>query len=313
MAQGASRRLLATVRGFLLGACAALLLPAAASPEFPTDRLIVRLAGGAPAQTKSGADREALATRLSARAGELMRPLRVMGDGAQVMQLFRRVTRAEVALLAARVGRDAEVLEILPDRLFFPALIPTDPLYAQQWALSAASGINAPAAWDVSTGSPNLIIGIVDTGKLPHDDLAGRWIGGYDFVDDTNRSNDSDGRDADASDPGDWVTPAEAASGPLAGCPTTDSRWHGTLMAGVIGAAANNAIGIAGINWNSRILPVRVVGKCGGYESDIADGMRWAVGIAISGGSREPRYRRCPEREPVGAGRLLGRTPERDQ
>ena len=253
----------------------------AVAAEYPTDRLIVRLSGGAPAVTKSGADRQELASRLSARTGELMRPLRVMGDGAQVMQLFRRLSTSEVAALASRVSPDGEVLEILPDRIFFPALSPTDPLYASQWYLDSVSGINAPAAWDITTGDANLIIGIVDTGKLPHEELAGRWIGGYDFVGDTDRSNDGDARDADASDPGDWVTPAENASGPLAGCPVTDSRWHGTLMAGVIGASANNAAGIAGINWNSRLLPVRVVGKCGGYESDIADGMRWAVGISV--------------------------------
>jgi alpha-tubulin suppressor-like RCC1 family protein len=246
-----------------------------------TDRLIVRLKGGAPALTVSPAARVALAGRLSAQGGESMQALRVMGDGAQVMQLARRMPVAEVAALSRRFANDPDVIEILPDRIFFPALTPNDPLFAQQWALSAANGINAPAAWDITTGANNLIIGIIDTGTLPHNGLAGRWIGGYDFVGDTNRSNDGDGRDADASDPGDWVTPAESGSGPLAGCPVTDSRWHGTAMAGVIAANANNGAGIAGINWNSKILPVRVVGKCGAYESDIADGIRWAAGIAI--------------------------------
>src|SRR4029079_15390302 len=85
----------------------------------------------------------------------------------------------------------------------------------------------------------------------------------------------------DATDPGDWVTPSESSSGPLAGCPVSSSSWHGTAMAGVIGAAANNGTGIAGVNWSSKLGPVRVVGKCGAYESDIADGIRWAAGIPV--------------------------------
>ncbi|MEO5677850.1 MAG: S8 family peptidase, partial [Usitatibacter sp.] len=251
--------------------------------EVPTDRVIVRLKGGAPALTKSAGEREALAARLTGRTGELMRTHRVMGDGAQVMQLFRRLPAARIKQLFAHLEHDAEVIEVVPDRLFFPAVDATDPLYAWQWALSATSGINAPGAWDISTGANNLIIAIVDTGRLPHDDLAGRWIGGYDFVSLAERANDGGLRDADPADPGDWVTPAESASGTLQNCPVTDSRWHGTAMAGVIAATANNGSGIAGINWSSKLLPVRVVGKCGGYESDIADGIRWAAGIAVPG------------------------------
>lgn len=250
--------------------------------EFPSDRVIVRLKGGAPARNYGAADRQAISARLSVRGGELMLPHRVMGDGAQVMKLFRRLSGEQVRQRFAGL-QDPDVAEVVPDRIFFPAATPSDPLFSLQWSLGATNGIDAAPAWDVTTGANNLIVGILDTGSLPHDDLAGRWIGGYDFVSLLERANDGDLRDADPSDPGDWVTPAESASGPLAGCPVAGSSWHGTAIAGVIGAAANNGIGIAGINWNSRILPVRVAGKCGGYESDIADGMRWAAGIAVAG------------------------------
>jgi serine protease len=54
-------------------------------------------------------------------------------------------------------------------------------------------------------------------------------------------------------------------------------------VAGTIGAASNNGVGVAGLNWVSPIVPVRVLGKCGGYTSDIVDGMRWAAGLAVSG------------------------------
>ncbi len=206
-----------------------------------------------------------------------------MGDGAHVIQLNRRMPMHEVSAIARRIAQDPDVLDVLPDRLFFPQLTPTDPQYTNQWNLTQANGINMPAAWDITTGSSNMVIAILDTGYLNHADLSGRWIGGYDFVSNTDRSNDSNLRDADATDPGDWVTAMEAASAPLIGCPVTDSRWHGTAMAGIIAANANNATGIAGINWNAKLLPVRVVGKCGGYESDIIDAMRWSVGIPVPG------------------------------
>ena len=257
----------------------------------PTDRLIVRLRVASIENYRVARDtlgaqseaRERVSTRLQSLTPEPLAPVRTMGDGSLVIRLSRRLPAAQLRPLIRQLAADAEVLEILPDRLYFPQLTPTDPLYASQWNLSQASGINMPAAWDITTGNPNLVIAILDTGMLPHNDLAARWIGGYDFVSLADRSNDGNLRDADATDPGDWVTMAESMSGPLAGCPVTNSRWHGTAMAGIIGSTGNNGTGIAGINWQSKLLPVRVVGKCGGYESDIADGMRWAVGVAIAG------------------------------
>ena len=85
--------------------------------------------------------------------------------------------------------------------------------------------------------------------------------------------------DRNPSDPGDWVVANECYSG----SPASDSSWHGTHCAGTIGAATNNSLGVAGINWQSKILPVRVLGKCGGTISDIADGMRWSAGLVVSG------------------------------
>jgi serine protease len=108
-------------------------------------------------------------------------------------------------------------------------------------------------------------------------------VPGYDFINDVLVANDGDGRDSNPSDPGDWITAKESATGYFKGCPTSDSSWHGTHTAGTIGAASNNGVGVAGINWQSKILPVRVLGKCGGYMSDIIDGMRWSAGLSVTG------------------------------
>ncbi len=124
---------------------------------------------------------------------------------------------------------------------------------------------------------------MIDTGYRPHADLSGRFVAGYDFIGDTLAANDGNGRDADASDPGDWITSAENSSGYFAGCGAGNSSWHGTHVAGTIGAAWNNAAGVAGINAVSKIQPLRVLGKCGGYTSDIADAIRWGAGLSVSG------------------------------
>lgn len=102
-------------------------------------------------------------------------------------------------------------------------------------------------------------------------------------------SNDGDGRDTDPSDPGDWVTGAEEAlgtqGGRFANCKARDSLWHGTAVSGIIGAVTNNGKGIAGINWNIKLLPVRAFGKCKagtlGTGQDIQDAIRWAAGITV--------------------------------
>jgi serine protease len=158
-------------------------------------------------------------------------------------------------------------------------LVPTDPQYAQQWSLSdATAGVRAPAAWDKATGK-GVVVAIIDTGVRPHADLAAQLLPGYDFVNDTKMSADGNGRDADASDPGDFTTAGQCASGSSA----QRSSWHGTHVAGIVAAAANNGQGVAGVAFGAKLLPVRALGRCGGYSSDIADAITWSSGGSVSG------------------------------
>jgi serine protease len=156
------------------------------------------------------------------------------------------------------------------------------------------SAVNAINAWDEGQGTNGVIVAVLDTGVLyDHPDLGrgdrgGKLLPGYDFVSGVDQANDNDGREANPSDPGDWVLDSDRSNPALFGCDVSDSSWHGTRVAGMIGALTNNTIGVAGLSWNSFILPVRVLGKCGGSDSDIIAGMRWAAGLHIDGIADNP-------------------------
>jgi len=253
-----------------------------------TDRLIVKYRDdsdtaqtGVPARALDRA-RQALIDRAGQTYGATLRALRATANGAHVFQLNRTMTVDEARQLAAELkSRDANVEYAEPDRIMVPLATPTDPSYTQQWDLyEATGGINAPAAWDKSTGA-GVNVAVIDTGYRPHADLSGQILQGYDFISTTSIANDGGGRDTDASDPGDW-TPAGSCG---AGIPSADqsSSWHGTHVSGTIAAKANNGLGIAGIAYNARIVPARVLGRCGGYTSDIADAMVWASGGTVTG------------------------------
>ncbi|MDS4040803.1 MAG: S8 family serine peptidase [Candidatus Competibacter sp.] len=246
--------------------------------------------GVAPKGADSGSDRltRAQVDTLSTMAMVQLQYIRPMSGNGQVLKLPQSLPLVQVEAIAQRLRRAPGVINAEADALRYPTLVPpSDPLYAQQWHYDdPIGGINAPAAWNTILGSPLIRIGVIDTGALfNHPDLAGRFLPGYDMINDPVQANDGDGRDPDAADPGDWVTIAESndPNSILSGCQVKNSSWHGTHVAGTIGAIANNGQGGAGINWFSRIVPIRVLGKCGGFNSDVVDGIRWAAGLPVPG------------------------------
>jgi serine protease len=251
--------------------------------ELPTDQIIVKYRSS-NAALNAQVDMRAAVQRLSDAAAAPLSYVRAMADDTQVLNLPERRALSEVAAIADRLAQLPEIEYAEPDRILQPLLTPNDPQYGSQWHYSGAYGIDAPAAWDITTGSTNIVVAVIDTGILNHADLAGRTLPGYDFIGDIPTANDGNGRDANPSDPGDWTTANECYAGSLA----SNSSWHGTHVAGTIGAASNNNLGVAGINWVSKILPVRVLGKCGGYTSDILDGMKWAAGLPVAGVPNNP-------------------------
>jgi serine protease len=258
------------------------------SSEAPTNQIIVKYKSDAGIAGGDAATSARRMQSLNAAAGISLEYVREMSGGAHVLRLPARLPETEVETIAGQIAALPYVAFAEPDRIMFPALVPNDPQYSDQWHYFETYGIHAPGAWDITTGSGSIRIAVIDTGITDHPDLDERWVGGYDFITNIPIANDGSGRDGDPHDPGDWITTAEAGSSPFIGCPVTNSSWHGTHVSGTIGAKSNNSSGVAGINWVSPIVPVRALGKCGGYTSDIADGMRWSAGLAVSGVPANP-------------------------
>ncbi len=214
---------------------------------------------------------------------------RAMAQGAHVVALPRGQTMARAEALAAELARHPDVEYAQVDRRRRAQRYANDELVnAQGYLDTDSAGISAFAAWDVTTGVGSTVVAVIDTGVLQHTDLAGRVLPGYDFVTDPARANDGGGRDADASDPGDWVSTTDRSLPIFSDCDVAPSSWHGSSIAGIIASNTDNAQWTAGINWAAKILPVRVLGKCDGTDSDILDGVAWAAGLVVPGAPPNP-------------------------
>ncbi|MEJ2620526.1 MAG: S8 family serine peptidase [Candidatus Thiodiazotropha sp.] len=164
----------------------------------------------------------------------------------------------------------SDVVYAQPNYIYHASAIPNDEYYSLQWHYNQ---INLPEAWDITTGDNSVIVSVIDTGVLlNHPDLSGQLVSGYDFISDAANANDGDGIDTNPDDAGD-----ELQSGA--------SSFHGTHVSGTIAARTNNSTGVAGVAWDVKIMPVRVLGKQGGYSSDIIEGILYSAGLSNASGT----------------------------
>jgi serine protease len=233
-----------------------------------TDRIIVRYRHA----VTGTADITALSQRISQITGYSMIPIGHTYNGAQILKLKLEQPLDALHGIIAAIEENAEVEYAEPDIRVLPLYTPNDPRYDEQWHyFEATGGIGLPKAWDHTQGESS-VVAVIDSGYLPHEDLLPNLLPGYDMISDLESANDGDGRDDDPLDPGDYDPD----------CGITLSTWHGTHVAGTIAAVGNNGIGVTGVAFQAKILPVRVLGKCGGYLSDVADAIVWASGTVVT-------------------------------
>jgi serine protease len=279
------------------------------------ERRTVTLASTTPTDAAAAAGRAGLAIARSRQITPSMHVLYLPKTlyGATVEAALARL-RADPAVQFAVIDKRRYPLAVTPDDpLFVPNSSSSGPASGEWYMNTPSSTVitlegnatmdlsatDAVSAWGITTGSDGVVIADVDTGvRFDHPDLlragfGGRLLPGYDFVgqdyDPTNGAalgtyliaNDGDGWDPDPSDPGDWVSAADMQNSLFANDTVASSSWHGTRVVGVMGALSNNGVGIAGMTWGAWILPVRALGKGGGYDSDIIAGVEWAAGLSV--------------------------------
>jgi serine protease len=270
---------------------------ASSKTEQPTKALgfIVKYIADAPSYNMEAASAENLnkpsANSLSAmqavgaKAGFQLNYGIRLAIGSHTYKSDKLITQEEALAIAAAVKlADSSIAHIEPDYIFKSNAVPNDPNYSSQWHYKNSPryggtqyGASLPSAWDITNGS-GAIVAVIDTGYTSHPDLIGNILPGYDFISDSYISNDGGGRDSDATDPGDWVLAGNSYN-----CNVINSSWHGTHVAGTVAAVTNNSTGVAGVAYGAKVVPVRVLGRCGGLSSDIADGIIWAAGGPVAG------------------------------
>ena len=251
------------------------------------DRFIVKYRDGSTARTSSATLQRSLVGAVSRAAlgpanGKAVSAakLRRLGIGAELVKTSRKLDRVEAESLLRQLATDPDVEFVEVDARRYARLVPNDTYYNQyQWHFKdPVGGINLPTAWDSATGA-GVVVAVLDTGITAHSDLDANILPGYDFISDAAMARDGGGRDNNPNDEGDWYGANECGSG----IPASNSSWHGTHVAGTVAAVTNNSTGVAGTAFNAKVVPVRVLGKCGGYTSDIADAIVWASGGTVSG------------------------------
>lgn len=237
------------------------------SANFVVGEAVVTARQGANAKSagfvqrkRGGPDREMLvsvSTEVQTASGAaLQKPQRRrFGHDAEsrlVSELRRKLaTLQHIKQLARMPG----MRSVSVNRILEADAIPTDSLYARQrWHYE---GAELPAAWDLTTGSPDVTVAVVDSGALRnHPDLEAKFIDGYDMVD----------LDTGFDDPG------------------GASLFHGTHVLGTVGAIANNGLGGAGVAWGSKLMPIRALDGRSGTLYDVMQAVRYAAGFPNDSG-----------------------------
>lgn len=204
---------------------------------------------------------------------------------ASVVTTSSELTPAQAQQYMNALSANSKVASVVPDMRRYATVDHTsetikinDPKMNRMWSLTGENGVSALEAWGTTRGK-GVTVAVLDSGITAHPDLDANVLPGYDFIAESAFSNDGNGRDSDPTDAGNWTVDNQCFTGSKA----SPSDWHGTHVAGTIAAIADNNEGIAGVAPEAKIVPVRVLGACGGFDSDITDGIIWGAGGSVRG------------------------------
>jgi serine protease len=226
-----------------------------------------------------------------ARPGVSAKFLRKMASqGWNVVTTSRNLNEREMADFMRELAADPAVESVELDLLFRPARVapkaaPSDPDYGQQWNFNAeVGGVRAEQGWEKSTGE-GVVVAVVDTGIVQNNaDLAENVLPGYDMISNALVSRRSTNeRVAGGWDLGDYIEKDYCVALGADPHDADDSTWHGSHVAGTVAQVTNNDEYVAGLAYNAKVMPIRVLGSCGGFGSDISDGVIWAAGGSVPG------------------------------
>lgn len=239
--------------------------------SFPPGSMISRTNDQAHFRVRAGAPSRPMLLEMEHDPASIAAMTGGEGSGeARNMSFLNPADRAKWNTLMAikALQEDPEVAWAEPNYIVRPTRIPNDEAYFAQWHFPL---INLPAAWDLTIGD-NAIVAVIDTGVLlNHPDLQGQIIPGYDFIDDIATAGDGNSIDSNPDDPGDGGDGT--------------SSFHGTHVAGTVAASSNNGIGVAGVAWNAKIMPLRALGIGGGTSYDVGQAMLYAARLPNDSGT----------------------------
>ncbi|AQQ15166.1 Extracellular basic protease precursor [Corynebacterium glaucum] len=203
-------------------------------------------------------------------------------DGTSIFESEKRMNDEEIQQFIRNAEASGRIEYIEEDVRMYPMTV-NDPQFSQQWALNGSAGPSIETAWaNAPKRGDGQTIAVLDTGITAHPDLDQNVRGGYDFISDQKAGRDGDGWDENPRDEGDWEESGQCGGN------GRSSSWHGTHVAGISAAVADNGEGVASVAPRAAIQPVRIMGPCGGYSSDIIDAMDWASGGEVRGASQNP-------------------------
>ncbi|MBV1909801.1 MAG: S8 family serine peptidase [Kangiellaceae bacterium] len=275
-----SKKTFGSRQGFTLSAISLSLLISGNVLAEPAQRLIIKYKDSLTQLATTEERGSTIAQSIRQSHGVSLQHVRKMAlRNHHVLRLDQRQSKDRLNQLIVQLQKDPNILSVEEDILLKPNFVPNDQFYNLQWHYhEATGGMNAEDAWDTNTGA-GVVVAVIDTGYTVHSDLSANLLPGYDFISDSSIAVDGDGRDNDATDEGDWASAGDCGIGE----PASNSSWHGTHVAGTVAAVTDNGQGVAGVAYGANVVPVRVLGKCGGFTSDIADGIIWASGGSVPG------------------------------